>query len=403
MASAVVQLVVSAVAALREQLAALESTTLSANDCAALVGELATAEKACAAAKVRVVARGAEDGAHRIGGFADARDWLARTSGSTLGEARAALATASGLHSCPDTREALAAGALSMRQAEEIARTEAERPGSEAELLDVARSSSLRTLRDRARRRRHEAIDPSALHARRREARCHRWWVNDLGNVAYNGELPPEVGIPIMNRLDRVADRLRRDAKQVSKHGGPPVERREAYAADALATLSSGGDGTRPGRADLTLVVDLDAYRRGHAHPGERCHIIGSGPVPVEVARAMADDAFLKVVVHDGVRIHTVKHFKRHLDAELRTALELGPAPAFEGLTCVEAGCERRYGLEIDHVDPVANRGPTSFDNLEPRCWPHHRAKTERDRRAGLLGRNAARRPAYASPGDDPP
>ena len=29
--------------------------------------------------------------------------------------------------------------------------------------------------------------------------------------------------------------------------------------------------------------------------------------------------------------------------------------------------------------------GPTSYDNLKPRCWPHHRDKTELDRLAGLL------------------
>ncbi|MFN2556941.1 MAG: HNH endonuclease signature motif containing protein [Nitriliruptorales bacterium] len=52
---------------------------------------------------------------------------------------------------------------------------------------------------------------------------------------------------------------------------------------------------------------------------------------------------------------------------------------------CVEEGCARRHGLEWDHEDPLAHRGPTSYDNLKTRCRPHHRDKTERDRRAGLL------------------
>jgi hypothetical protein len=46
----------------------------------------------------------------------------------------------------------------------------------------------------------------------------------------------------------------------------------------------------------------------------------------------------------------------------------------------------RRWGLEYDHVNPVANSGPTEYTNLEARCWPDHQAKTERDRAAGLLG-----------------
>ena len=34
----------------------------------------------------------------------------------------------------------------------------------------------------------------------------------------------------------------------------------------------------------------------------------------------------------------------------------------------------------------MANDGPTSYENLKPRCPPHHRKKTEADRLAGLLG-----------------
>src|SRR5205807_10541259 len=99
-------------------------------------------------------------------------------------------------------------------------------------------------------------------------------------------------------------------------------------------------------------------------------------------------------VLHDWVKTATVAPVGRHIPAELRTALEIGSPPDLDGVTCVEPGCGRRYGLEWDHVDPVANRGPTSRTNLEPRCWPHHQDKTERDRRAGLLeGRGARRDP----------
>ncbi len=51
----------------------------------------------------------------------------------------------------------------------------------------------------------------------------------------------------------------------------------------------------------------------------------------------------------------------------------------------MEQGCGRRFGLEWDHDDPLANRGPTSFDNLKARCRSHHREKTQRDRQAGLI------------------
>jgi hypothetical protein len=52
---------------------------------------------------------------------------------------------------------------------------------------------------------------------------------------------------------------------------------------------------------------------------------------------------------------------------------------------CSEPGCDREYHLERDHIDPCANGGLTSYENLGTPCWPHHRHKTERDRKAGLL------------------
>ena len=114
------------------------------------------------------------------------------------------------------------------------------------------------------------------------------------------------------------------------------------------------------------------------------CQVIGGGPIPVELARELGKDAFLKAVLHDGVAIHTLKHFGRHLRAELRSALDLGPVPAFSGAQC--ADCGRRFGLEYDHINPVANKGETSLSNVRALCWQDHKAKTERDRQAGLLG-----------------
>ena len=118
------------------------------------------------------------------------------------------------------------------------------------------------------------------------------------------------------------------------------------------------------------IVQDLRAYRRGHAHRGELSHIVDGGPIPVRVARELAKDAFLKVVLHDGCNIHAVAHVGRRRSAELNTALELGAPPDFDGVTCSEVGCDRKYGLEWDHIDPVANGGPTSAENIQPQVGP---------------------------------
>jgi 5-methylcytosine-specific restriction endonuclease McrA len=199
-----------------------------------------------------------------------------------------------------------------------------------------------------------------------------------------------ERALPVVRRVELAATRARRA-------GEGPKARWEAYAADAVVAVAGGGAGAkRSDRADLTIVCDLAAWRRGHTHEGEACHLIGGGPLPVGLAQQLGQDAFVQAVLHDGVAIHTVTRFGRHLPAELRAALDLGPVPEFTGRACVD--CGRRWGLDYDHVDPVANRGPTSYDNLQARCWPCHHHKTEQDRKAGLLGPHAPRPPNRSQP-----
>jgi len=165
---------------------------------------------------------------------------------------------------------------------------------------------------------------------------------------------------------------------------------REVHAADAFVRMVAGPGARTVGRVDVVYVCDLSAAARGHTHGDELCHVVGGGPVPVSVVREAAVGAFVKVAVRDGRKLDTIVHYGRNIPAELRTALELGDPDRLDGAVCIEDGCDRRYGLEWDHDDPVANGGATSYANLKPRCKPDHRAKTERDRTAGLTGGSRA-------------
>jgi hypothetical protein len=259
-------------------------------------------------------------------------------------------------------------------------------PGSEEELLEIARHGSLTELRDRARERRLDSVPVDQLHARQVAARRFRHWRDGLGMVCFEGALPPETGIPFVTRIEREAARRHRDSKRASH-----ADRFEACAADALYALTMAGPGDKRSPAtDLVIVCDLYAWRRGHAHSGEPCHVIGGRPIPVELAKQLSRDAFLKVVLHDGIDIHKVHHHGRRYTAELRTALALGPVPAFDGRAC--SRCARTWGLQYDHKDPIAHTGTTSYSNVQSLCYPCHVDKTEEDRRAGLLaGRATAR------------
>ncbi|MDQ1365605.1 MAG: hypothetical protein QOE57_1647 [Acidimicrobiaceae bacterium] len=363
---------------LGDAIGATDPSLLSGVDCAEMVELLARTEKRSAALRVLAAARAAHCGAHKSRGFSDAARWLADTSGTTTGEAKAALDTVNGLEQCPHTKEALMAGDLSLIQAREITKTEAAVAGSESKLLELAGRSGVGTLKDSARRQRLEAEDPVELHRRQHKERHFRYWVDEHGMSRGSWALPPEIGVPMCNRIDTETDRLIRE----SRRDGDP-EPRERLAADALAKLIRGGGKPNANRAELVLVCDISAFQRGCVEPGEVCHVIGGGPVPVSVAREMATAAFIKAVLHDGTRIETVAHLGRYLNAKLRTALGLGEPPLFDGAMC--AHCDRRYGLQWDHADPVANHGPTSYDNLRALCWPCHKEKTDRDRAAGLL------------------
>lgn len=371
--------VLSAAQAMLDALERFEPSSLSGDDAARLVDVLARVDKACAAALAAVAARAAQCGAHRRRGFHSPAEWLARRTGVSAGEASASLETVALLEGLPATRHAFHAGALSPSQAHEVARGAAADPSAEAALLQSARCESLRSLRDTARRVRLAAqSDAASLHRRQHAAREFRHFVDDEGMVVGRFRLPPEVGTPIVNRVEAEADRVYRKAYAEGRR-----ETHANYAADALVRLLEGKGTGSATRAELVVVVEWQALVRGHAHRGERCHIPGVGGTTVEVARSLLDDAFLKGVLVDGVEIAKVKHFGRHIPAELRTALSLGEAPALDGVVCVEHGCDRRVGIEFDHVHPKAAGGPVSHDNLEPRCRPHHRDKTARDRSAG--------------------
>ncbi len=129
--------------------------------------------------------------------------------------------------------------------------------------------------------------------------------------------------------------------------------------------------GTGMGIGTMVHVrVDHASLVRGRTEPGEVCEIPGIGPIPVATARALADDAILKVLVTDGVDVLAVAHGGRTIPARLRSALEERDP------VCCVPGCGIRRGLEVDHRIPWAEGGPTTMANLARLCAWHHYLKT---------------------------
>jgi 5-methylcytosine-specific restriction endonuclease McrA len=359
-----------AVTLLEKANANLEPGLMTAEAARALLAEYARVEKLAAFGKA-VLARKIDDTTE-----------IARVTGTSIGNAKQTVETGKALKDADDVRDALAGGAISLDQATEIARAEQARPGSAPELLEVAETEAFHVLKDKARKIKLESEQGGDLFTRQHAARSARTYNDELGMVHIHLALEPHVGTAIVNRAEAEAGRLYRKAKRDGTQ--EPFER---HLADAYAGLLNGSrtGKRRPPRPELVVVVSHEVTQRGwtDVKDGEVCKIPGVGPVAPQVVRKIAADAFLSGVFYDGVDLRHFRRWTRNTPVEVRIALQLGPPPDFDGISCV--GCGNRFGNENDHVEPHTAYGPASTGNLRPRCWTCHQAKTERDRKAGKL------------------
>jgi hypothetical protein len=346
----------------------LDADLLPVDSARELLDEYARAEK--------LVSYGKAELARRI----DDAATVARAAGTSMGKAKQTLETGAALKDAPEVSDALATGDISLDQASEIARAEQAKPGSAGELLKVAKEESFHALRDKSRRVTLEAEQHRGLGERQREARCARSYTDDLGMIDVHLRFQPHVGTPIVNRADAEASRLYRAAK---KNGAQePFER---HLADAYAKMLSGNGKGRTTRPELVVLVSHEVAKRGweDVKEGEFCKIPGVGPIPPEVAKEIAQDAFLNGVFYDGVDLRHFQRWTKNVPVPIRNALELGAPPDFDGVKCVD--CGNRFRPERDHVEPRCAGGPTATGNFKWRCDPCHIEKTEQDRKAGKL------------------
>lgn len=176
--------------------ARLDPAVFSGEDCAEIAEVLARAEKTYAGARARAAARAAACGAHRSRGFADGAEWLARQSGKSRAEALDELRAGRALSALPATTAALAAGDISIHEAAEVARAQQAAPGSEARLLELAKSSGLSVLKEEARSLVLGAPSPEELAARQHRARSFRHWRDAQGMWRFSGPSHLPLGLP---------------------------------------------------------------------------------------------------------------------------------------------------------------------------------------------------------------
>jgi HNH endonuclease len=361
-------LVDRAIELLEKANAGLEPELMRGTDARKLMAAYGKAEK-LASYGVAALARRVDDAAV-----------VARATGISAGKAQTVLATGKVMGTSDELDFAMQQGAVSLDQATEIARAEESVPGAAKELVKLARCEAFHVLKDKARAVKLEAEQHRGLAQRQRQARSARSYSDALGMVHIRLALEPHVGTPIVTRAEAEAARLARQANKEKT-----IEPFERYLADAYALLLSGSGKTRARRPELVVLVSHEVAKRGwkDVRKGEHCKIPGVGPVSPQVAKEIAADAFLSGVFYDGKDLRQLRRWTRSIPTEVAIALELGEPPSFDGVACVD--CGNRIRTEFDHLEPHAALGPASYDNLRPRCWHCHRAKSERDRQAGKL------------------
>jgi hypothetical protein len=317
-------------------------------------------------------------------GDRSAAHWLARTTGSTVGAAVATVETARRLEELSATEDALRSGRLSAPQVEELASAAAADPTAEMQLLETAEREGIQGLREQCRRVKAAATtDELDRYEQIRRSRYLRHWSDRDGAFRLDARLTPDAGATVLAALEPHREAIFREARAAGRREGFG-----AYEADALVALAEAkapkASGKSGHRAAVQVRVDHAAFVRGHVQEGEVCEIPGIGPIPVATARALADDAVLSAVVTHGTDVQSIARIDRTIPAKLRTALEARDP------ICVVEGCDARHDLEIDHVVPFAEGGPTSLPNLARLCRWHHYLKTHRGYR--LLGPPGSRR-----------
>nr|WP_269724420.1 HNH endonuclease signature motif containing protein [Pseudofrankia inefficax] len=296
-----------------------------------------------------------------------AADELAAEIGQSPRTMSSRLATAWEIaHQLPDSLAELTAGLLDRTRLMALHRltaclTAGQRAKVEATMLAGSRLASPPQWRRKIHRL-VARIDPDAAAKRRRQAKSERRidiQSLDDGLALLTAVLTAEDAQAIYDRIHRIAG--------TDAHADGDTRPIDARRADVLTALLL-GNRREFVSVELQVIAPVGTLAGLDEDPTE---LLGYGPIPAEVGRALAADA----------------HWRRVLtDPATGTVLDLGhrrvPTPALARLIrhqqtrCLFPGCGMpAVHTDIDHTIAHSDGGRTALNNLGLLCRRHHRAK----------------------------
>jgi hypothetical protein len=214
-------------------MAVFDVNLVSASEAAEMRREFTPLKRRFEAAELACAKRVADTSLVRSRADHDGAKATGRQLGVSNGEAASLLDLAAQLDGLPTTRHAFERGDISRDQAAEIARTAQVRPGTEADLVAVARHESLGELKRRGRKLRAAGEDGEQKLQRLHRERFLRTWIDDDGAGNGRWKLPPAQHAELLAALGPRRDQAFSDARHDSRR-----EPHEAYDADALVQLA---------------------------------------------------------------------------------------------------------------------------------------------------------------------
>lgn len=358
---------VEVLASVRSLVAGFEVDGLDAHEAAQVVEQCAEGERLLGALRALAAATLEDKALWRREGFRSPAHWMASKTGTAVGPAIATLEMVGLLADLPVLAEAFRAGRLSEAQAREIAAVAAEVPDAEEQLVEAAGKLTLRGLQEECRRvEAAAAVDEDDRYRQVHRRRKIRAWVDRHNLGRLSATMTPDELARVMAEIDRRTGVIAEGAIR-----GRWFESWDAHRVDALVEMClPDGDRPTPPATMVHVVVDYEALMRGHTVGGERCEIPGIGPIPVTLARQMAEDSILKVLLTRGVDVMAVAHGGYTIPAHLRTALDVRDPK------CIVPGCDGRRRLEKDHRNAFGRTRVTKLEDLAHLCPFHHYLKT---------------------------
>jgi len=222
----------------------IEPGLVAADDAVSLAEFFARGERVCGFLKDILAKRAEQCATWRRDGFRSSEEWFARMSGIGIGAAREQLELAAQVAEQPDIAQAARHGELSAAQTKEISKAAKADPAASGRLVDKAKRSSMKGLRDECRKTlaaARSAQSEAARHDRIHRSRYCRTWIDDDGAGRLDASVTPEVLATIRACLDPFC----RQEFDLARLQGRR-ERHEAYAADALLATAQAANARTP-------------------------------------------------------------------------------------------------------------------------------------------------------------